>query len=228
MLLTAERQLETGPFAAPQYYREPGLDLLLDDTVLPERLSIDAEREACRALMGSLLRQEVCVLDGSERESHPYTVTEQNFSIRILQPPAGNRYGVFLTHSRKSLGYHYDRRPHDPRISHSLTLEVDAFGNVLRSAKWHMHGGSRIPRCRVTSRSCCLSRTRRIASQLTSTPLTSIVRRCCVRHARCAYGPSGGAACGGGGWTGRGRGARVEGAFKLLTLFEGCKKAGDP
>ena len=33
----------------------------------------------------------------------------------------------------ESLSYHYERNPADPRISHALTLEVDAFGNPLKS-----------------------------------------------------------------------------------------------
>jgi RHS repeat-associated protein len=123
-----------------EYYREPGLTdaearaLLLEDTVLPEGLTIEEEREACRALKGLMLRQEVYGLDGSDRQDHPYTVTEQNFSIRRVQPKAGNLRAVFFTHSRETLSYHYDRNPDDPRFSHALTLEVDAFGNVLRSA----------------------------------------------------------------------------------------------
>jgi len=125
-----------------EYYREPSwLDdddeakkHLLDDTVLPAGLTLEEEREACRALKGSMLRQEVYALDGRAKEEHPYTVTEQNFTIRQLQPQAENRYAVFFTHARESISYHYEREPSDPRITHALTLEVDEFGNVLKSA----------------------------------------------------------------------------------------------
>ncbi|MDR4467886.1 MAG: FG-GAP-like repeat-containing protein [Nitrospira sp.] len=123
-----------------EYYREPGLDdtqtraLLLPDTVLPPGLTPEEEREACRALKGAMLRQEVYALDGREKAGHPYTVTEQNFTIRCLQPEAENRYAVFFTHPREALSYHYERNPMDPRISHAMTLEVDRFGNVLKSA----------------------------------------------------------------------------------------------
>ena len=103
--------------------------LLLDDTVLPAGLTADEEREACRALKGSMLRQEVYALDGSARDDshgHPYTVTEQNFTIELLQPRGRNRHAVFFTHPAKRISYHYERNPADPRISHALTLEVDA------------------------------------------------------------------------------------------------------
>jgi RHS repeat-associated protein len=123
-----------------EYYREPGLsdaqarELLLDDTVLPADLSVEEEREACRALKGSMLRQEVYALDGTDKEPHPYTVTEQNFAIRRLQPIAGNRHGVFFAHPREAINYHYERDPSDPRIAHTLTLQVDEFGNVRKEA----------------------------------------------------------------------------------------------
>jgi hypothetical protein len=130
---------------AGEYYRE--LDLtdapltdtqmkqhLLDDTVLPTGLTTEEEREACRALKGSMLRQEVYALDGTDKEQHPYTVTEQNFTIRCVEPRAGNRHAVFFTHPHEAISYHYERNPADPRIAHALTLSVDDFGNVLRSA----------------------------------------------------------------------------------------------
>ena len=123
-----------------EYYREPGMtdaqarQLLLDDTVLPGALTDEEEREACRALKGSMLRQEIYALDGTDKEPHPYSVTEQNFTIRRVQPEGTNRYAVFFAHPRESIGYHYERVPGDPRIAHSFTLEVDEFGNVLKSA----------------------------------------------------------------------------------------------
>jgi RHS repeat-associated protein len=124
---------------AAEYYREPGLNdaqaaqLLLDDTVLPDGWSVEEEREACRALKGSMLRQEVYALDGSAKAAYPYTVTEQNFTLERLQPSQDSSYGVFINHAREALGYHYERESSDPRISHTLTLQVDVFGNVLRS-----------------------------------------------------------------------------------------------
>jgi RHS repeat-associated protein len=127
-----------------EYYREPGLDpgqaqdLLLPDTELPAELTPEEEREACRALKGSVLRQEIYALDGTDMAQDPYVVTEQNYSIRKLQPHGDkmnkNRHAVFFTHSKEAITYHYERNPDDPRISHSMTLEVDNVGNVLKQA----------------------------------------------------------------------------------------------
>jgi RHS repeat-associated protein len=122
-----------------EYYREPGITddqaraLLLEDTVLPAELTLEEEREACRALKGSLLRQEVYALDGTPRAPHPYAVTEQNFTVRFVQPRCGSRHAVFFVHAREVISYHYERHPTDPRSSHSLTLAVDNYGNVLKS-----------------------------------------------------------------------------------------------
>ncbi len=127
------------------YYREPGLNdpafksLLLPDTLLPASLTLAEEREACRALKGAMLRQEVYALDGVGQTGaypfgQPYTVAEQNFAIRHLQPQGDNRHAVFFTHPNEVLTYHYERNATDPRIQHALTLEVDKFGNVLKSA----------------------------------------------------------------------------------------------
>lgn len=122
-----------------EYYREPGLSdaearqRLLPDTVLPPGLTLDEEREACRALKGAMLRQEIYALDGTDRAGTPYAVSEQNFTVRRLQSRGGNRHAVFFTHPREVIRTHYERNPADPRISHSMTLQVDDFGNVLEA-----------------------------------------------------------------------------------------------
>ena len=124
-----------------EYFREPGTtdteagDLLLPDTVLPAGLSAQEEREACRALKGSLLRQEVYAADAGPRAAMPYLVTEQNFALRTVQPQGPNRHAAFLAHPREAINYHYERDPADPRVRHSMTIEVDGYGNVLKNAE---------------------------------------------------------------------------------------------
>jgi RHS repeat-associated protein len=127
-----------------EYYREPAWrdndaearKQLLDDTALPTGLAVEEEREACRALKGAMLRQEVYALDGGATDDyphgHPYIVTEQNFGIKVLQLRGARRHGVFFTHPREAIKSHYERNPTDPRVRHTLTLEVDGFGNVLK------------------------------------------------------------------------------------------------
>jgi RHS repeat-associated protein len=147
---------------ADEYYHQPdggGPDL--PDTALPGtlrliskpprpwRLSRNEAREACRALKGLPLREEVYGLDGTEAERRPYVVTEHNYTIELLQPgteprPDGpqNYHAVYLTHGRETVTAHYERALYrvaeepraDPRITHDLVLAVDDYGNPLRSA----------------------------------------------------------------------------------------------
>jgi RHS repeat-associated protein len=123
-----------------EYYSEPGLNAaerlarLLPDTTLPAGLTAQEEGEACRALKGLVLRQEVFAQDGSARSAHPYLVSESNYTIEHRQPLNDNRHAVFFAHAREAASYHYERDPSDPRINHQLTLQVNEFGDVERSA----------------------------------------------------------------------------------------------
>ena len=110
--------------------------LLLDDTVLPAGLTLEEEREACRALKGSMLRQEVYALDGTRQGTRIPTPSPNRTSPSCAcsrRPATGTRCSSPMP-ARPS-AYHYERNP--SRSAHrapALTLEVDAFGNVLKSA----------------------------------------------------------------------------------------------
>jgi RHS repeat-associated protein len=140
---------------AHEYHREAGArpdELLLPDTVLPHsvrrrgrepvpwRLSPRELREACRALKGSVLREEVYARDGGAAQGRPYTVSERNYTIELLQPAATD-HAVVSVHPRETVTAHYERalypvageRRADPRVRHDLVLAVDDYGNVLRS-----------------------------------------------------------------------------------------------
>lgn len=151
---------------ADEYYRESDASLgeaglteeqiaamLLEDTILPQTillpeavrighsLSTQEAREACRALKGSILRQEVYALDSTEEADRPYTVSEQNYTIELLQPQGENQHAVFFAHPRESINFHYERKLFeieerwlaDPRVTHEMTLDVDEYGNVRQS-----------------------------------------------------------------------------------------------
>jgi hypothetical protein len=106
----------------------------LPDPELPPSLTADEMREAARALKGSILRQEVYADDGTPKAPLPYSVSERTYRLTCLQPCGPNRHAVFFSHLSETLDYHYERNPADPRISHALTLSVDDYGNVLKSA----------------------------------------------------------------------------------------------
>ena len=113
-----------------EYYRQ---EQHIPEPFLPPGLSADEVRECVRALKGLPLRQEIYSLDGSPSEEHPYTVSENNFEIRWLQPRGNGRHGVFFPVGRESVSFNYERNPADPRIAHSLGLELDDYGNARKS-----------------------------------------------------------------------------------------------
>jgi RHS repeat-associated protein len=123
-----------------EYYREPGLSdaefsaQLLPDSSLPDLLVTQEIREACRALKGSVLREETYGCDGTDKEAHPYRVVERSYDVHRLQPLGDNEHAVFLSSDAETVDYHYERNPNDPRVTHALTLEVDDLGQPLKAA----------------------------------------------------------------------------------------------
>jgi RHS repeat-associated protein len=113
-----------------EYYAGDSEAWLLEDTILPNGLLHDETREAARALKGRPLRVEVYALDGNP---HPYSVTESNYQIKVLQRRGLNRHAVFFAAENESLAYQYERDPADPRIAHSFALAIDDYGNPTRS-----------------------------------------------------------------------------------------------
>jgi RHS repeat-associated protein len=113
-----------------------------DGTRLPYALTAAETSEAARALNGSLLRQEVYGLDGSEAQDRPYSVTERSYTIELVQPRGTSANAVFFVHQREDVEFHYERALYevdgkwlaDPRVTHHMTLDVDRYGNVTRAA----------------------------------------------------------------------------------------------
>jgi hypothetical protein len=79
-----------------EYYALDAEALRLPDTLLLESLSAQEQRQACRALRGQMLRQEVYALDGCSAEAHPYSVVEKSFAVRRVLPAQGTSPGVFF------------------------------------------------------------------------------------------------------------------------------------
>ena len=74
--------------------------------------------------------------------ARPYTrLRKATRPSRPLQPRQHNLHAVFFTHPRETVTFHYERKLYeidgvkraDPRVSHTVTLEVDDYGNVLQS-----------------------------------------------------------------------------------------------
>ncbi len=119
-----------------EYYQGDAAAVPLPDTSFDRSAgpwTVQEERESCRALKGRVLRREVYALDGTALEPHPYSVAESRHEVRRLQPMGDRPHAVFLAYERETLTSHYERDPADPRIDHQISLEVDAYGNAVRS-----------------------------------------------------------------------------------------------
>jgi len=91
-------------------------------------------REAHRACKGMVLRQEIFALDGTDKELLPYSVATHNCHIKKMQPLADNPFAVFTVQESEAINFSYERNPDDTRIAHSINIEIDDMGNVLKNA----------------------------------------------------------------------------------------------
>ena len=129
-----EREKIFHQFESEYYKNEIIPEKILDEPSLPPDLSAEEHREALRSCKGIALHVEVYSLDNTEKAIHPFTTAHHTCHIQLLQPMLNNKNAVFLVNERESTTYTYERNPADPRISHSMNLEIDEVGNVLKSA----------------------------------------------------------------------------------------------
>lgn len=110
----------------------------LDEPSVPTNLTPQEIREAHRALKGRILRQEVYAEDGSGQLETLYTTAESTWNVVQLQPANEGAAASFRVDASESLSYVYDvdvaTGTPDPRVSHSLTIEVDDYGVATRTA----------------------------------------------------------------------------------------------
>lgn len=104
-----------------------------------DRFEQPAKRDALRTLRGSVLRTELFALDGSERETRPYTVTESRYELREFDDPGegdSERARIFYPHVTAIRTTQWERG-NDPMTQFAFTRytnqagEFDAFGRPL-------------------------------------------------------------------------------------------------
>ncbi len=117
----------------------PDLDLGAQPLTPGER------REALRACKGMPLRQEIYELDiaalakGREAPIRLFSATSHSYQMRLVQPQAGNRHAVFHVTESEAISYHYEldlraaTLAPDPRVSHTLNLKTDEYGNIQQA-----------------------------------------------------------------------------------------------
>jgi len=125
-------------FLAHEYFgsnnSKPYLGALLSDSILPGALTGPETADACRALNSAIIRQELYGLDGPPLATTPFSVTENNYTVIALQPIADNhQHSIFRVDPRESMSCHFERNLDDPRVQHTMTIQLDSYGNVLKS-----------------------------------------------------------------------------------------------
>jgi len=105
------------------------------ETSFPDSLSPDDMREACRALKGLPLRQEVYCQDGSPLSGIPFSISSHSYTSICLQPKALDAlHSMWISHPRDAINVEYDREStDDPRITHTLSLEQNRFAADTKS-----------------------------------------------------------------------------------------------
>lgn len=125
---------------------DPGTLRLIDTPAL-EGISVQDQIDAVRALAGRPLREEVYSLDGSEEQGMPFVIREFSHGLRVLQPRKGRQAAAVQVLEDQRLDCviergavsfltkpDTERPPQQPRIQHTLALEHDALGFVVRRA----------------------------------------------------------------------------------------------
>ncbi|TGZ78084.1 hypothetical protein EX30DRAFT_366172 [Ascodesmis nigricans] len=102
----------------------------------PHPLSSTDNHNLHRSLKSHLLREEIYALDGTPRQSHPYSIAEYALTTDLLQPshPELELPAVFRPRVQQTVTVMLERAAsfEDARLTQKVVLEVDAFGNILR------------------------------------------------------------------------------------------------
>lgn len=83
-----------------------------------------------------VLREELYADDSTHLSTIPYQVDEKNYVIEVIQPSYSKshlHHGVFLVKTRESITVSHEREIDDPRITHTIYLQFDTYGNILKS-----------------------------------------------------------------------------------------------
>ena len=107
----------------------------IGDVEMPGDLPAQDQRDACRALKGLLLRQEIYADDRSGVALLPYQISVAGYEVQIRQGAAADRPGVVFAHPRETLDVHLERDLASPRVAQAFVLKVGEFGDVLERAE---------------------------------------------------------------------------------------------
>src|SRR5205823_534357 len=107
------------------------------------QLGAEEYQQALRSCKSMPLRSEVFAYDAAKNGNTPDAIKKQltpfmadahNCVIELLQPKGKNRHAVYVVKESEAITYNYERNTNDPRISHTLNIQLDEYGNILETA----------------------------------------------------------------------------------------------
>lgn len=91
--------------------------------------------DGLRTLAGKPVRREVWSVDaGGAPSGHPFSVEQTSYGLVSSQPKRGAASAGFTSFVAENLTAVYELESQDPRITHHIAVEVDAYDVVTRSA----------------------------------------------------------------------------------------------
>lgn len=90
---------------------------------------------ACRALSGHLARHEVysaAAWFAPQADAKPYIVSQTNYRVRLVQDETDRVSAVYAVFPSEKLTLNLEQSYGQPRIDHSIVVEIDALGHVTK------------------------------------------------------------------------------------------------
>ncbi|KAF5551832.1 rhs repeat-associated core domain-containing protein [Fusarium napiforme] len=106
------------------------LDVALGSFEVPSGIT---RVECFRSLRGKLVREEVYCQDDSMQQNFPYTISQFNYEVDVVQQKGENAYCSVRVNDKETLSVNYERQMVNPRYSHEVVLETNHFGQALQS-----------------------------------------------------------------------------------------------
>lgn len=100
---------------------------------LPTGMSNQEQRDALRALRGSMLRAELYILDGSERATRPHRVDEESHGVRLEVKGTAERHGVFFPYTCAERTSAWERG-NEPHTTATFLDDYDAYGQARQTS----------------------------------------------------------------------------------------------
>lgn len=99
-----------------------------------ELTALVSEKKKNLAMEGQLICEEIYGLDGSSQEKAAYQKKRFTYLVQERKAQGKEEEGSYRIKEQEMLFYNYEREPWDPRILHTILLEVDEYGNELGKA----------------------------------------------------------------------------------------------